>query len=64
LFALGLSYYDYAYDLLDTGRYYLAFERNPAAVATSANCSRSSGCWLRKAAPRSTHSGRARRLAA
>jgi len=27
LFALGLSYYDYAYDLLDTGRYYLAFDR-------------------------------------
>ncbi len=27
LFALRLSYYDYAYDLLDTGRYYLAFDR-------------------------------------
>lgn len=27
LFALGLSYYDYACDLLDTGRYYLAFDR-------------------------------------
>ena len=27
LFALGFSYYDYAYDLLDTGRYYLAFDR-------------------------------------
>jgi hypothetical protein len=27
LFALGQSYYDYAYDLLDTGRYYLAFAR-------------------------------------
>lgn len=27
LFALGFSYYDYAYDLLDTGRYYIAFDR-------------------------------------
>ena len=27
LFALGMSYYDYAHDLLDTGRYYLAFDR-------------------------------------
>jgi len=27
LFALGFSYYDYAYDLLDTGRYYAMFER-------------------------------------
>jgi tetratricopeptide (TPR) repeat protein len=27
LFALGQSYYDYAYDLLDTGRYFLAFAR-------------------------------------
>ena len=27
LFALGFSYYDYACDLLDTGRYYLAFDR-------------------------------------
>ena len=27
LFALGFSYYDYAYDLLDTGRYYAMFDR-------------------------------------
>lgn len=27
LFALEFSYYNYAYDLLDTGRYYLAFDR-------------------------------------
>ena len=27
LFATGFSYYDYAYDLLDTGRYYAAFDR-------------------------------------
>ena len=27
LFAVGFSYYDYACDLLDTGRYYLAFDR-------------------------------------
>jgi hypothetical protein len=27
LFAIGFSYYDYACDLLDTGRYYLAFDR-------------------------------------
>ena len=27
LFALGFSYYDYAYDLLDTGRFYTAFDR-------------------------------------
>ena len=27
LFALGFSYYDYAYDLLDTGRYWVAFDR-------------------------------------
>lgn len=27
LFAVGYSYYNYAYDLLDTGRYYLAFDR-------------------------------------
>jgi tetratricopeptide (TPR) repeat protein len=27
LFALGFSYYDYAFDLLDTGRYYVAFDR-------------------------------------
>lgn len=27
LFALGFSYYNYAYDLLDTGRYYVQFER-------------------------------------
>jgi hypothetical protein len=26
LFATGFSYYDYAYDLLDTGRYYAAFD--------------------------------------
>jgi tetratricopeptide (TPR) repeat protein len=26
LFATSFSYYDYAYDLLDTGRYYIAFE--------------------------------------
>jgi tetratricopeptide (TPR) repeat protein len=27
LFALGFSYYDYSFDLLDTGRYYAAFDR-------------------------------------
>ena len=27
LFALCFSYYDYAYDLLDTGRFYTAFDR-------------------------------------
>jgi tetratricopeptide (TPR) repeat protein len=27
LFATGFSYYNYAYDLLDTGRYYAAFDR-------------------------------------
>lgn len=27
LFAVNFSYYNYAYDLLDTGRYFLAFER-------------------------------------
>lgn len=27
LFALNFSYYNYSYDLLDTGRYYLEFER-------------------------------------
>jgi Flp pilus assembly protein TadD len=27
LFALGYSYYDYAYDLLDTGRYFVLFDR-------------------------------------
>ena len=27
LFALGFSYYDYAYDLKDIGRYYVAFDR-------------------------------------
>jgi tetratricopeptide (TPR) repeat protein len=27
LFALGFSYYEYAYDLLDTGRYYVMFDR-------------------------------------
>ena len=33
LFALSSPYYDYSFDLLDTGRYYLLFDRLMALLA-------------------------------